>query len=509
MTAAQVATFDSGAALVAYLGQPDASPTVCDPRAKGPHLRTFDGKTRTLLVRGLADGGIKPDLWRRCASVLLRGSPPEDAASLLDAIGRAHRKLLKASDFEKRPDLQDRVGVMQQLYLGRKNGIDGHLDMDKPMFDALRRALAAHRLGPASTRFGGELITAVDVEQGQWEGRAIDETAIDALFQARDEKTLLLFGDRLAKPDLREHSRRRVIRLHIAASPYPEVHAGATTVEEAVLKQGSFSLSPAEHRPVRGWLDPGKMPIRGVLVRQHVWQQTATLLGYSGEPPTISVLPELKLRGALMIEVEGISRPVTLCGPAQSLDPSPCISVHDVSIENPVAYLDKGGAFHFVDEIGMRDAVKLAEGRDSFLLPVSVSGQRLLAFDWRLSFERPEDLVLTGSQPGSDGPALNVVADNRDPARFVFTVSGAGKSYLAVVESQDLGAFHIASRGAEGFEGTTGSSGSSGTNGGECESGGAGGDGGPGGAGGPVASAAMSSSRSRVAASLAPTPSLS
>ena len=54
------------------------------------------------------------------------------------------------------------------------------------------------------------------------------------------------------------------------------------------------------------------------------------------------------------------------------------MTVHDVTLDNPAAYLDKGGAFHFVDHITMRDAVNLAQMRDRFVLPVSVGGRRLL-----------------------------------------------------------------------------------------------------------------------------------
>src|SRR4051812_43164700 len=65
---------DTGPALAVYLGQADASPTVCDPRAKGPHLGTFDDKARASLMSAYADGKIEPGLWRRCADALLKGS---------------------------------------------------------------------------------------------------------------------------------------------------------------------------------------------------------------------------------------------------------------------------------------------------------------------------------------------------------------------------------------------------------------------------------------------------
>jgi hypothetical protein len=55
MTAIEFSSYDSGPALVAYLGQPDASPAVCDLRARGPHLSRLDDEGRTALVRGLED----------------------------------------------------------------------------------------------------------------------------------------------------------------------------------------------------------------------------------------------------------------------------------------------------------------------------------------------------------------------------------------------------------------------------------------------------------------------
>jgi len=168
----------------------------------------------------------------------------------------------------------------------------------------------------------------------------------------------------------------------------------------------AYGITPLlldEHAPMRGWVDPQKVPMRGVLVRQQVWQQTAKLLGYSGDRPGVSVLPEMKLRGALMVEVVGVSRPVTLCGHAKDLDPSPCISIQDVRLDNAAAYLDQGSAFHFVEHVAMRDAVNLAQMRDRFVLPVSVGGQQLCAFDWRLYY--PDDLVFTGREPGTGDSA--------------------------------------------------------------------------------------------------------
>jgi hypothetical protein len=498
MTAVQLTQYANGPALVAYLSQPDASPTVCELRSQGPHLPLFDDDMRLHLVRGLADGRIAPDLWRRCADALLRRLPEEGAASLMDAIAEIYRGLLVDSDLDGDPARQARLNAMLQLYGERKPGILGHSLVQGRLFDRLRHALEAHRLGATARRYGADLLELVDLELGRWRGRPVDLPAIDALFAASDEKQLRRFADRLPKGELRDQARRRVIRLRIAASPYPEVRARAAVVEELVMEQGAWRLQPSEFPAVRGWLDLTRTPMRGVWVRQRVREGRATLLGYSGERPEVSVLPEVSLRGALLVEVKGISRAVTLCGEAKELDPTPCIAARDLKLDNPMAYLDKGGAFHFADTVSMKEAVELTKMRGRFSLPVSYGGQELLTFNWKLSYERPDDLIFTGPAPGTPAPNIGVLADRRDPNRFIFTVTGGGVQVQAVVEAVDAPAFQVVSRGAQGFTGSTGASGSTGhtgsaghsascpgSPGGSGGQGGRGGDGGPGGPGGP------------------------
>src|SRR5262252_10986811 len=168
MTANDIAGHDPGPALVAYLAQPDASATICNANARGPHVTTLDGDVRKTLINGLTDGTIAPDAWLACTNEIVRSAPPEAASSLLDDIGRAYRGLIKDSKLETSPTLQARLGAMQKLYLDRKNGTFGKTNILEPMFADLKRALDAHRLGPVATRFGTELLAAVNLEHGQW-----------------------------------------------------------------------------------------------------------------------------------------------------------------------------------------------------------------------------------------------------------------------------------------------------------------------------------------------------
>jgi hypothetical protein len=479
MTAAQLQTYHSGAALVTYLGQPDATPAVCDSSGQGPHLKFITDDVRRSLTEALADGKVAPDIWTRCVDALLRSASPAQRAAFVDEVGRSYKKLIEDSDLEKSSVLQERLRTMQRFYIERQNGQDGHTKVVATLFGELRVALDAHRLGPVATRFGSELLAMYELEHGTWRGRVVDTPMIDGLFAAKDETTLQRFTDRLpASGGLGKEARRRVIRLHIDASPFPEVKTNRVAVEELLINNQAYAIAPAEHPATRGWLVPERIPMRRVVVRQHVWPQTATLLGYGGAEPRISVLPELALRGALMIELSGVSHPVSLCSPPRALDPNPCIVPADVKLEGPTAYLDANGAFHFVDGLPMSEAVRLTRMKDRFTMPIKVDDRLLVTLEWPLRFELPESVVF------NDGRRLHVLADHRDPARYVFTVSGSGRSYQAVVEGADLARFRIVSRGVTGAPGSDGSPGSTGSSGGQCQSGGNGGNGGNGGPGG-------------------------
>jgi hypothetical protein len=475
MTAAELATYDTGPALVAYLGQPDASAAVCDGRARGPHVGALVPEMQKSLVRGLVDGKIAPDLWLACADTLVKRAQPEDAASFLDETGRAYKSLVKDSKFETTPAMQERVVAMQKLYVERKNRVrDGH-DVLASLFEDLRAAIMAKRIGPIATSLGTELLDAVDLERGMWKGKPVTAATLDGL----DEPTLRLFVARLPSEDLRTQAKRSIVRRHIDGSPFPEVHANADDVEERVLIRGSNPVE-LDQRPAKsGAIDPAKIPMRNVIVRQDLYNQSATLLGTKAD--SVSILPDLSLRDALSVDV-GMSRAVTICAPKKDLDPSPCIAATDVKIQNPLAYLD-AGVFRFVDRIPEKTAVDLVKLRDRFELPVEVGGTAVASLAWPFRYERPAAFVLAGRASGENGPKLVVKVDHRD-ARFVYDVSDGVREYWAVTEAADAPHFVVASRGAQGYGGEAGTTGSSGSSGGECGNGGDGGPGGPGGDGG-------------------------
>jgi len=286
MTANEFAQDGSGPALVAYLGQPDASPTVCDLRAQGPHVRSFTPDLRAALVNGLVDESITPGLWRRCTDAAFASLPPEQVPWMFDDVMHAYFTMLKDADLQTDPALAERVASVQRLYLERRPGQDGHPSGLEPIFDELRGALAKHHLAPVARSFAQDLIASVDVEHGTWQGQPVDVAMMDALAAAGNEMTLRRFAERLPRADLRQEASRRIIRIHIALSAFDEVRAAAATVEESVLRDGHNRIALREHPLVRAWFDERNATIRNVLVRQEVWNQTATLLGYSQQRPT-------------------------------------------------------------------------------------------------------------------------------------------------------------------------------------------------------------------------------
>src|SRR5579864_6006186 len=93
-TSDEMAKDGTGAALVHYLHQPGATAAVCAPSGAGPHFRSRDPEDFEALTGGLVDGRVRPDLWQRCAMLMLEGRPPGEAALLLDAMTHGYRRLL-------------------------------------------------------------------------------------------------------------------------------------------------------------------------------------------------------------------------------------------------------------------------------------------------------------------------------------------------------------------------------------------------------------------------------
>src|SRR5262249_56015972 len=84
--------------------------------------------------------------------------------------------------------------------------------------------------GPVAARHAGELLDTFSLERGRYNGAPVTEGTLDIVQNRRDEALLRRFAARLPDPDLRRQALRRIIRLHIAASTYPQPRTHARPV---------------------------------------------------------------------------------------------------------------------------------------------------------------------------------------------------------------------------------------------------------------------------------------
>ncbi len=497
LTATELRQHWTGAALVAYLGQPDASAAVCDLPSPQPGAGAPISDFMTeRLVDGLGDGTIPPPLWRACVDKMVRSADSPSAVRLLDRVVTTYARAITAQRLEADTSLQARVSAMETVYLERPADRSAHPNVVANAVGNVRRALGRGALDSWASPQATAFLDAVDIDEGRLRGRVVDLAMLDQLFAAGDEALLRRCSEHLRAADLRTEARRRVIRLHIQASRDPEVRAQAAAVESTVMTRGFNPASLEAHPPGRARLD---LPARQITVRQQVLAGTATLLGSAERVPPLSVLPEIALRGALEIELEGLSRPVTICAPAAQLDPEPCVTADQVIVASPLVAIDRDGALHFVDALAAAQVAQLARTVDQVVLPISVAGRRLLAPEWALVFEKPRDDLDLPATPGE--PDMQIRVERGPHGRLVDMVHTKDRDYLVAVEAADAPNFHIASRGADGRSGSDGSDGIdgfsgtsgvnascpsfSGTNGNAGGDGSSGSDGSDGGAGDP------------------------
>lgn len=505
MTAAELSAHREPDALVAYLTQPDASPSVCDPRSSGPRFSALGADARTALMQAFRAGRIPPPIWRGCASAVLRGADAATSSAFAGEVLAAALATIHERDLESDGGEQARLEVLQQVYAERPSAVAPRSSRADEIAAALHADLASGRLGPTGRRHAADLITLLDLESGRGQAGALDGGALDALAAAGDERTLRWAAVRAPDGGIREEARRRIIALHVRASPFPEVKADPAAVEEALRRDGRNEVAPDRLAGASAWIDPSLGAARTVVVEQHVPDHWARLLAFSAEHPVPSVLPQLPTRGSLHVAVEGLSTPITVCAPADELDPTPCLAPRDVAVETDLAALDADGLLRFVDAVSDAGAVDLAVHGARLFVPFAIAGRRVAALDWPLRFLRPDDLVLAGSDPGSRGPDLDLRVDAREPARLVYSVAVGARRLQAVVERADASSFRVVTRGANGAPGASGtpgsdgssgvdgtsatcpsSPGSSGSRGGDGSPGGSGGAGGPGGDGGTI-----------------------
>ena len=489
VTATQLAERSTGGTLSTYLSQRDASAAVCDLNARGPHIAALDADVRQGFMRGLHDGRIDPTLWRQCADRFVRSTDAESGALLLDDVARFYRETIFNALIESDQLAQQRLSALQAVLAGGPGTSRPHPRAAADLLTALRRALARNGLGPVAQRYANALIADVETLSGVRGGQPVDIVVLDELLRAKDESTLRRYATRLPDSVLRTEARRRVIRLHIEQSSFQVVRDSAAAIEETLMRLGMNPVAMTEHPPLRGTLDEGLLA-RRVVVRQDLQRETATLVAMIDDENGISVLPEVPLKGALHLELEGVDGQVTLCDSPEALNPDPCVPPSAVTLDSSLAYLEPDGSIRFVDHLSAHDAVALATTGDRLVVPILMRGQRVTTLEWQLRFETPHDLVFAGGGLGGSGPDLHVQLEMLSHGRLSYAISRGSRQYVAIVERDHASDFHVITRGSEGERGRDGSAGSDGQSGmtgtsASCPSfaagdGGRGGDGGAG-----------------------------
>lgn len=115
MTANELVREPSGDALVHYLAQPDASPSVCDPLSSTPHVRRLDEDASEELVAALVDGVVEPAIWGNCVERMVANGPARTWVRSSSSWPKPYRGVLTSGAVERDPVVQSRLSVMHAI----------------------------------------------------------------------------------------------------------------------------------------------------------------------------------------------------------------------------------------------------------------------------------------------------------------------------------------------------------------------------------------------------------
>ncbi|MDX2009494.1 MAG: hypothetical protein SFW67_04860 [Myxococcaceae bacterium] len=452
-----------GDALLHFISRPGNSPSAC----LAQHLERTDDALIDPFVRGLERDAITPDVWARCSITLLPTLPPASRQRFFNRLAPLTRERLEASDTA-------RVIAVQRVLSARPR--EPSEDLER-----LRRDVTALPIKGASTRRALDaLIRTLELDEGLLEGAPL---TTDRLATLDDERLLRETEVRAPTAELRTAARRRVVRLHLAASSMREVKDRAEAAEAAVMATGRWrqalaSLPPAVVQP--------PLTLRTALRASQDIDAQVARLSIDGEPPRIDLRPLVRFG-------VGWSEPLPLCAPPDALDVTPCIDAAEVKLGTGFATLDADGTLVLLERLAMTDLVALTRAGFGLVVPLLLAGRQVQVLQVPLTILEPPSSWFEGAA-ATRGPAVNVVVVPSTQGLLVEAVAEGGQRRRFVLP-RGATAFEFGSRGGAGVmgrSGTPGFNGSTGSNGTSAScpgspggSGGRGGDGGPGGTGGP------------------------
>ena len=397
--------------------------------------------------RGKVDLSLGQRVHRRGAGGGIAGG----SAPLIDAVGRGYQALANDRALETSPALQARLAILQAIYIERPTGKNGNPKTIDPIFDGLRRKFFGGRFGQVGAGYVNVLLGVVDLERGRTAGGRSTWRRSTAWPRAATRRCC---GDsRIDSPPRRsgQPPSDGSSELRIADSPFPEVRAQAAAVEAGSCRRDQPCLAG---RPAgRARLARRRKGARAQRARAGR-TSSAIRRRSSGTRRRRAVgHPQLSLRGALWVEVTGLSRPITICGPSRATIRRRVSAETTSRWKIPSPSPSTTG--RFASGTGQRGRGRGPDARREFV-PAGhrrrgPSARLLRLADPLRTAGRSDRLPEGRSRAESAGRG-----HARDPSLYLFTVSGDRRSYRAVIEKSDLAAFHVVSRGAAGTAGIDG-----------------------------------------------------
>lgn len=477
---------EPSAALLRYLAQPQADPAVCAmPFVKKIELDGVDD-----LVSAGADNALRPDVFYDCVLQAFDQWDGLHQRRAVSALGDAYLSALR--DKNSKPPLR---AALRRLML-QAPAARVHAAALRDIPSKLRDDLADHDFDRTTQPLAREWLVALELSSDRYQGKLLTPQTILSL----DEVTLQLAAARLNNEELRAHARTELVRRRAERSPYSSVHDAVDQAVQQVLTVGHNPIDLTQH-PVAGMTLDERL--RQVLVWQDTERGTALLSAAVGK----ARVGYVSLRDLLSFTAKNVEQPIKMCGPAEELDPSPCVPAEELHIEAADSRMDRDGVLHLPDALPLDRVLNLAANR-GYTLRIQAS-KAALQRELRVDIEPPAALSWVGGSNGARGPDLHVKVYERGGfALFKVDVhdGAARESRSALVDIAAPAEFSIASRGGKGSTGSTGSSGfdgsdgrkgsdascggggsaGDGSSGGNGSNGGSGGTGGPGGRGGDI-----------------------
>ncbi|HEY6878563.1 MAG TPA: hypothetical protein VI299_11125, partial [Polyangiales bacterium] len=384
-------------------------------------MARFTASDFDAFVDGLLQGDVAPERWAACAQRLVGGLHGD----VLDAVIAALAE--RFTDNLDEPDLLPRRLLVLDALASTLDSRPAASRISDEAIAQLGEALVERTLSPQVRARGERAHEGLEMSRARYRGTPVSE---DVLATCSDVDLLWRFARLLPTPADRRLARTRYVELAIAASPSDYVRTHVEQTRARVLSTGRNALDLTT-AVITGTSSTTTDSPDSVVAEQHLATQTARLLLHS--QTGTALVPAIDLRKILRIEVKGVDSSVTLCGPANGFDVTPCIDSARVEVGGPVAVLDGEGGLHMRDDLTSSELADLLVQGSQLTVPVLLGVTQLAVFRWPMRVQPPDDVTFTNGEP------LRATVE-RFGARIAVTfgVLGTESSSLAFVEASEV-----------------------------------------------------------------------